>query len=847
MKNTYFIIITLLTAVCLSSLVVAQEVPNLHEALNYLKTYKFGMNREPLEPILEAIKTTQNNSQKQEKLSKQLAEILPHCSIDGKRFIARQLVVIGTPSIVPNIEPLLKNKETVDIACRILEQIPGKEATQSLIKALQQKEINDADKIGLINSLGRRKDSSALDILSKHLDDSSAEVQKSAIMAIGSIGGKEAGTILWSWAKGKSTLDNPEVQSALLKIASQLSEESLDKNLALEIYSSLFDSEKVLPVGKGYALRGLVQLKGKDSFDWVWQSVFSEDKILSASAIDLLKDPSFSDTMLTEKCNSVLKTANPRIQLGLLEVIASRKLSSAVESVLDLVKNTEGEVQTSAIQCLGGIGDIKSIVALVDFVLNGSREISATAKDALIKLNNPDVDNYLIGQVQQGKPEIRKLAVDLLTERRIMEAKNIIKDAILKNDKDIFDESLNYMAVLGREEDLSILFDKLLSDTERSSNYVPVISLILDRLGEEGLKMSHIREQWKKCQNEAQKKSLISILGNIKSPESCAMLEDICMNEPALKISALQSLGQCVDANTLQKIVGGLEKENVAEVKSAGITSALNILRTLNLPDKQKFEYYSYLWNVAGENPGHQKNILGGLAKLSLLDVLNFIEGMKVNDALKADWINARVSVAKNIAFSYPSKVMPILEESLPVLKDKQAEEIKNLLNGLKNRGEILCAWSMSGPYRMEDYGARRLFDEVSFPPETDMNSVQDWRILPMKIDGKGLIYADLAEFTGGEVECVAYVACKIKTPESTEGKILLGSNDGVKVWLNGTLVHSFAEGRTMTPDEDQFTVKLEKENILLMAVYNQGAAWEFIAKLQGIDWNKITIEPYLP
>lgn len=846
MKN-YLLTNIFLTLILLTTVVFAQEVPDIKNALDYLKTYKFGMNREPLEPILEAITTTKNDLAKQEKLSKQLIEILPQCSIDGKRFIARQLVVIATPSDIPGIEPLLNDKETIDLGCRILEQIPGKEATQALLNALKQDGITEDDKIGIINSLGRRRDNLAIGELSKYLDDSSSRVQNSAIIAFGSIGGKEAGSIFWNWAKNKSMFNNSEVQSVLLKIAGQLAEESQEKEMALEIYSSLFSNDKTISINKGYALRGLVQLKGKDSINEVWQSIYSEDTILSSTGIDLLKDLTFPEDLISEKCVNSLKTASPRIQLGLLEVIASRKMKGAVSTVLDLVEKTEGEVKASAIQCLGQMGENKAIEPLIDIVLTGSREIRETAKDALIKLDSPDANKYLIEKVQKGSPEVKKLIVELLTERRAIEAKGIMKDTIAKNEKDLIDGALNYFAILGNEEDLSFLFDKLMSDAENGSTYLPAISLIIDRTGDEGRKVMIINEQWKKCKNDVQKKMLITLLGNVKSPEACAMLESLWASEPNLKTSILQAMGQCEDANTLQKIVNEISKETSEEVKNAGILSSLNILRTLNLTDKQKYNYYLDLWKRAGDNPNLQKNILGGLAKLSLLEVLDFIEGMTINDAIKADWANARFSVARNISFSYPARTIPILEETLPNLKDNQAKEVGNLLNGLKNKGEFLCSWSVSGPYRVEDYSARRLFDEVSLPPETDVNSVQDWRILPMKVRGDGIIYADLAEFFGGEVECVAYVLCKIKLPEPSNAKLLLGSNDGVKVWLNGKLVHSFAEGRTMIPDQDQIPVTLQKENVLLMAIYNQGAAWEFTVKLQEVTIDKITIEPYIP
>ncbi len=848
MKNIYAKISIIVTLVILVSVVIyAQEVPDIKSSLDYLKTYKFGMNREPLEPILNAVRTTQNNPQKQEQLSKQLVSVLPETSIDGKRFIARQLLFIGTPSIVPDIAPLLNNPETIDIACRILEQIPGKEATQCLIEALQQSTTDD-DKVFIINALSRRKDAQSIEALIAYLDNSSEKVCNSTVLALASIGGKDAAKILWDWAKNKNTIEKLEVQSSILKIADKLSSDKNEKDTVLEIYSSLFADNRVTSVNKGYALRGLVQLKGKEMFDEVWNCVMSEDKILSATAVDLLKDPSFPNNLVAEKCINTLKTASPRIQLGLLEIIASRKIASAMPQVLELAEAAEPEVKISAIQCLAKIGDIKAMESLMNMALNAPKEIKEVAQDTLTKMDIPDGNKYLMEKIQGENPEVKKLAVQLLTERRATDARDLMASIIEKGDKDVLDDALTYFGIVGRESDLPLLFSKLMTDETNAPAYITTISLILDKMVDETQRVKTITEQWKQCQNDAQKKAMIFLLGNLQSPESFTVLKELLSSEPTSKSSILQAMARCEDVNALNEIMSAIEKEPAGDVKNAGILSSLDLLRNLqNLTERQKYDYYVSLWKMVGDNPNLQKNILGGISKLSLLDAFNFVEGISVTDTLKAVWANARFNLAKNLCFAYPSKTVSILEEALPNLKDKQAEEVKRLLNGLKNVGEFLPIWSVSGPYKVENYDANRLFNEMSFPPETDLNSVKDWRILPMKVRDDGLIYGDLFEFLNGELECVAYVACKITVPEPAAAKILLGTNDGVKVWLNGKLIHSFPDGRTMIPDEDQLSVNLDKSNILLMAVYNQGANWEFTAKLQGVNRDKIVIEPYSP
>lgn len=67
-----------------------------------------------------------------------------------------------------------------------------------------------------------------------------------------------------------------------------------------------------------------------------------------------------------------------------------------------------------------------------------------------------------------------------------------------------------------------------------------------------------------------------------------------------------------------------------------------------------------------------------------------------------------------------------------------------------------------------------------------------------------------------------AYAYCEIDAPEDMEGFISLGSDDGVKIWLNHKLVYTNYVFREVTPDEDMVKVKVKKgKNKLLLKVFN--------------------------
>jgi hypothetical protein len=67
--------------------------------------------------------------------------------------------------------------------------------------------------------------------------------------------------------------------------------------------------------------------------------------------------------------------------------------------------------------------------------------------------------------------------------------------------------------------------------------------------------------------------------------------------------------------------------------------------------------------------------------------------------------------------------------------------------------------------------------------------------------------------------------------------ELLIGSDDGVKVWLNGELVHNNHAHRGLTLDQDRVRVKLRKGiNWLLVKVENGGGDWALAVRVRDAD-----------
>jgi hypothetical protein len=130
--------------------------------------------------------------------------------------------------------------------------------------------------------------------------------------------------------------------------------------------------------------------------------------------------------------------------------------------------------------------------------------------------------------------------------------------------------------------------------------------------------------------------------------------------------------------------------------------------------------------------------------------------------------------------------------------------------------------WLVSGPYEKEGLGALELFD-VAFLPEENINNA---RWTPVYSDHEEGWMVDFTNFYPGENK-VIYLKTTIRNPSDQEARLFIGSDDGVKVWLNGELVHQNNLNRGFMADEDYFTIHLLKgENTLMMKITQSTGGW---------------------
>jgi hypothetical protein len=175
----------------------------------------------------------------------------------------------------------------------------------------------------------------------------------------------------------------------------------------------------------------------------------------------------------------------------------------------------------------------------------------------------------------------------------------------------------------------------------------------------------------------------------------------------------------------------------------------------------------------------------------------------------------------------------PSLEEinlmsGRPGVEAYYAPVLRYAVPGLEVPG-IITTWQVSGAYRRDGLRLWGIFD-VEFEPETTPDEAE-WRA----IDSKDPIL-DLGELWQG-TQRVAYLRTIIQAFVEAEARLELGSDDGIKVWLNSELVHANNVGRGHRFAEDVVDVRLKKGTNTLMLKVTQGTGrWVTSARLIGRD-----------
>jgi HEAT repeat protein len=181
------------------------------ELIKTLKEYDWGKSAAALLVVDGEIRKVLGHPERSAKLEEALLEVLrSDAAVGAKRGVCKSLSLIATERSAATMATMLMAVETSDMARYVLERMPTGAADAALRDALSK--TRGRMRVGIINSLGNRKDSRAAKALAGLLDDSEEATAQAAACALGKIGGAEA---IGALARKRST-ERPGLRAEVL-------------------------------------------------------------------------------------------------------------------------------------------------------------------------------------------------------------------------------------------------------------------------------------------------------------------------------------------------------------------------------------------------------------------------------------------------------------------------------------------------------------------------------------------------------------------------------------------------------------------------------------------------------
>src|ERR1035437_9235647 len=170
--------------------------------------------------------------------------------------------------------------------------------------------------------------------------------------------------------------------------------------------------------------------------------------------------------------------------------------------------------------------------------------------------------------------------------------------------------------------------------------------------------------------------------------------------------------------------------------------------------------------------------------------------------------------------------------ETLVQSREELAKEEKSIK---VKYNPVLGTWYMNGPWKSEHGKAF----EQKFPPEdnADISVKYGERKWEPKPDWKDGVAIDLPSTS----DISTYLIRNINSDRDTTITGYFGSDDGIKVWLNGKIILNNNIDRSIRPNQDNAQLNLVKgDNKLLMKINNNSGPSGFYFSLKGMEPRKL-------
>ena len=807
-----------------------------------IAVYEFGQSRRGFSVIRDRLRLA--SADVRGRIESRLLDVLrsPEASAACKQEVCRILREWGTATSMPVLAGLLTEPR---LALAALSALQGREypglGEALLLAARTAPEVCRGP---LATALGLQRLPAAVPVLTQWSATGETDVAVAALVALGRIGDEDAMAALLSLTVSEDLRST--WADACFAAAEQLGAKGPGTQAAA-VYERLLNPQSPVPV-RIAALRGVVVCKGPAATALLLDHLGDPDPHMrrAAARLTALLPGEAATRALAEHLSGL----EPPVQVILVEALAERGDARAATVVADLAAADGPDVvRVASVRALATLGGATDVPLLAALAATGGAAGKA-AEEALCRLAAEGVDEAIARSAGDAEADVAATLVRVMRVRAQTDSVPALLDLVGRGSGPVRREALRALGALGDASTVPRLCRLMQTTTEES--VVAEIEKALVSVGRRVRATSdpvpHLVTACGGSRGRA-RAGLVSALGQFGGAAALEAVNTALRDEDAaVRGAAVRALANWPDASPLDTL---LDLSREAETEPLRLMALSGTIRMVSKADDKSPAERLALYRSALANATRaqeRKQILGELAKILDSDVLNLIGEFLQDEAVGAEARLAYVKSARSAGPLNPAAALASLRRATETVADPGfAESAREAVEWIEQIDGHLTAWEVSGPYPA---AGADLMGTVHAPAEADGEGVE-WRqvdatagpftrfITPGGVN-LGALFSDR--------NAVAYLRARVHAPEKREAVVEVGSDDGVKVWLNGEVVHTNDARRATHRASDKAPCALrEGWNDLLVKVTQATGEWGLclrFARPDGTAMHDLRVSP---
>ncbi len=568
-----------------------------------------------------------------------------------KALACKRLAIYGTPEAVPALAPLLADKELSSWARIALEAIPGKASDEALRAAM--KNVQGELLVGVINSIGVRRDAKSVSALTAKLKDSNPEVATAAAIALGRIGGDSAANAL----QRELTKSPPATRSAMalgciLCAENYLAAEKF--SAATKLYDVVRKAE-VPSQRRLEATRGAILARQAKGLPLLLETLRSPDKATFDMGVHTARE--LSGRSVTEALAAELAKTPAIRQAPLLLAIADREDEAVLPAILAAARTGSPELRIQAIAVMTRLGKPQCVPVLFDTLAESNLELAESAKSALANWADNDVDDQLCGRLPRASGNARRLLVELAGQRHVAAALPELTKAASDSDAKIRAAGIKALGETVTAADLGLLTDLLAKakSTDETADVQAAMESACTRIANKAAAANKLITVFP-ASSAVAKCSLLRVLGVVGDATALEAVRTAMTDaEPTVRDTAVRVLADWPESVALAPLFEVFSTTTDESQRFLALRGCVRLLEGDGQSNGQKLKTFTELL-ARTQRADDRKAILSGLANVADPAALKLVEPLLTEPTVQTEAELAYINIATAIAKSAPTE-----------------------------------------------------------------------------------------------------------------------------------------------------------------------------------------------